>query len=77
MITFLPSPRWVQTPLGEGLWIALIDYGISHNPLYLVELVDGHHRVIDMREIRGIENRTFNIQRPIMPYSKENRDKEI
>ena len=77
MIVFLPSPRWVQTPLGEGLWIAIIDYGISHNPLYLIELVSGEHRVIDMREIRGIENRTFNIQRPHMPYSKENRDKEI
>ena len=63
MIEFLPSPRWVQTPLGQGLWLAIIDYGISHNPLYLVELVDGQHRVIDMREIRGLENFTFNINK--------------
>ena len=77
MTTFLHSPRWVQTPLGQGLWIALIDYGISHNPLYLVELVNGEHRLIDMREIRGLENRTFDISRPDMPYNKENRDKEI
>ena len=74
MIEFLPSPRWVQTPLGQGLWLAIIDYGISHNPLYLIELVDGQHRVIDMREIRGLENYTFNINRPDMPSE---RDKNI
>ena len=74
MIEFLPSPRWVQTPLGQGLWLAIIDYGISHNPLYLVELIDGHHRVIDMREIRGLENFTFNINKPDMPLD---RDKNI
>ena len=74
MIEFLPSPRWVQTPLGQGLWLAIIDYGISHNPLYLVELIDGQHRVIDMREIRGLENFTFNINKPDMPLE---RDKNI
>ena len=74
MIEFLPSPRWVQTPLGQGLWLAIIDYGISHNPLYLVELVDGQHRVIDMREIRGLENFTVNINKPDMPLE---RDKNI
>jgi len=74
VIEFLPSPRWVQTPLGQGLWLAIIDYGISHNPLYLVELIDGQHRVIDMREIRGLENYTFNINRPDMPSE---RDKNI
>jgi hypothetical protein len=74
VIEFLPSPRWVQTPLGQGLWLAIIDYGISHNPLYLVELIDGHHRVIDMREIRGLENFTFNINKPDMPLE---RDKNI
>ena len=71
MIEFLPSPRWVQTPLGQGLWLAIIDYGISHNPLYLVELIDGQHRVIDMREIRGLENYTFNIIRPDMPSERD------
>lgn len=74
MIEFLPSPRWVQTPLGQGLWLAIIDYGISHNPLYLIELVDGQHRVIDMREVRGLENFTFNINKPDMPSE---RDKNI
>jgi hypothetical protein len=74
VIEFLPSPRWVQTPLGEGLWLAIIDYGISHNPLYLIELIDGQHRVIDMREVRGLENYTFNINRPDM---SSERDKNI
>ena len=74
MIEFLPSPRWVQTPLGQGLWLAIIDYGISHNPLYLIELNNGEHRVIDMREVKGTENPTFDINKPHM--SKE-RDKNI
>ena len=66
-IVFLPSARWVQTPLGEALWIAIIDYGISHNPIYLVELRDtGEHRCVDMREIKGFENPTFGIDRPVM-----------
>jgi len=65
----------VQTPLGEALWIAIIDYGISHNPIYLVELRStGEHRCIDMREIKGLENPTFGIPRPKM---SENRDPNI
>jgi hypothetical protein len=73
--TYLPCPRWVQTPLGEALWIATIDYGISHNPIYLVEVCStGEHRCIDMREVRGLENYTFNISRPEMATG---RDKSI
>jgi hypothetical protein len=72
MTTFLPSPRWVQTPLGQGLWIAIIDYGISHNPIYLVEICSsGEHRCIDMREIRGLENHTFDIERPLQPTERD------
>jgi hypothetical protein len=72
MTTFLPSPRWVQTPLGQGLWIAIIDYGISHNPIYLVEIcLSGEHRCIDMREIRGLENYTFDIERPLQPTQRD------
>ena len=72
MITYLPQPRWVQTPLGQGLWIATIDYGISHNPIYLCELCEtGEHRCIDMREVRGLENYTFNIERPKMPRERD------
>ena len=65
MTTFLPVERWVQTPLGQALWLAVIDYGVSHNPIYLVEMSQtGEHRCIDMREIRGLENYTFDIPRP-------------
>ena len=72
MITYLPLPRWVQTPLGQALWIATIDYGISHNPIYLVEVCStGEHRCIDMREIRGLENRTFDIERPATPQARD------
>jgi len=72
MTTFLPSPRWVQTPLGQGLWIATIDYGISHNPIYLVEICSsGEHRCIDMREIRGLENYTFDIKCPLQPTQRD------
>ena len=75
MTTYLPSPRWVQTPLGQALWVATIDYGISHNPIYLVEVCStGEHRCVDMREIRGLENYTFDITRPDMTAV---RDKKI
>jgi len=75
MTTYLPAPRWVQTPLGQALWIATIDYGISHNPIYLVEVcLTGEHRCVDMREIRGLENYTFDITKPDMTAV---RDKQI
>ena len=68
MICFLPNPRWVLTPLGQALWIAVIDYGISHNPIYLVEISSsGEPRCVDMREIRGMENATYNLPRPAVP----------
>ena len=66
--TFLPTDRWVQTPKGEGIWLAVIDYGKSDNPIYLVELnEDGKHICVDMSEIRGTENQMFGIKRPDLP----------
>ena len=66
--TFLPTERWVQTPKGEGIWLAVIDYGKSDNPVYLVELCEtGKHICVDMLEIRGMENSTYDIQRPNLP----------
>lgn len=66
--TFLPNERWVQTPKGEGLWLAILDYGKSDNPIYLVELNDsGKHICVDMTEIRGTENQMFGIKRPDLP----------
>ena len=70
-ITFLPVERWVQTPKGEGLWLAIIDYGPSQNPVYLVELNDiGDHICVDMSEIRGTENLTYGLERPSKPRRK-------
>lgn len=69
--TFLPVERWVQTPRGEGLWLAIIDYGKSDNPIYLVELNDsGQHICVDMCEIRGTENLMYGINRPPPPERK-------
>lgn len=66
--TFLPVERWVLTPKGEGLWLAIIDYGKSDNPIYLVELNEsGQHICVDMSEIRGTENYMYGIQRPAVP----------
>lgn len=67
MIVFLPVERWVITPKGEGLWLAIIDYGKSDNPVYLVELNNGQHICVDMSEIRGTENLTYGLERPADP----------
>jgi hypothetical protein len=65
---FLPNERWVQTPKGEGLWLAVIDYGKSDNPVYLVELNDtGKHICVDQSEIRGTENLMYGNNRPQGP----------
>lgn len=61
----------MQTPKGEGLWLAVIDYGKSDNPVYLVELNDsGQHICVDMCEIRGTENLMYGIDRPPQPERK-------
>ncbi|NBP29893.1 MAG: hypothetical protein EBV23_10005, partial [Flavobacteriia bacterium] len=70
-ISFLPVERWVQTPKGEGLWLAIIDYGPSHNPVYLIELNDsGDHICVDMCEVRGTENMMYGLSRPTPPRRK-------
>lgn len=69
--TFLTNERWVQTPKGEGLWLAIIDYGKSDNPVYLVELNDsGQHICVDMCEVRGTENQMYGLNRPEQPERK-------
>lgn len=61
------SPIWVQTPLGEGRAILLIDYGIDHNPIFLVQLNNGQFKCIDTNDCRGCENLTLGINRPSQP----------
>jgi len=54
-------PLWVQTPLGEGQAILMTDYGIDHNPIFLVRLQDGRFKSVDSNDCRGFENLTFGI----------------
>jgi hypothetical protein len=61
----------VQTPKGEGLWLAILDYGKSDNPVYLIELNDsGQHICVDMCEVRGTENQMYGLNRPEQPERK-------
>lgn len=65
------SPIWVQTPLGNGRAILMIDYGIDHNPIFLVQLDDGKFKSIDSNDCRAFENKTFGIERPPAPKGCE------
>jgi hypothetical protein len=65
------SPIWVQTPLGPGRAILMIDYGIDHNPIFLVQLDDGRFKSIDSNDCRAFENLTFGIKRPEPPPGGE------
>jgi hypothetical protein len=61
------SPIWVQTPLGEGRAILMIDYGQDWNPIFLVHLNDGRFRCVDMLQIAGQDNLTLGIEKPPKP----------
>lgn len=63
------APIWVQTPLGPGRAILVFDYGLDHNPVFLVHLDDGKFRCVDMLDLRGFENLTLGIQRPGPPVA--------
>jgi hypothetical protein len=65
------SPLWVQTPLGEGRAILMIDYGIDHNPVFLVHLNNGKFKCFDSNETMGCENLTYGITRPKYPNEGE------
>lgn len=71
----LNPPLWVQTPLGDGRAVVLIDYGPDYNPVFLVTLHDGKHdgrfKSIDTNDCRGMENLTFGITRPAAPTGNE------
>ena len=65
------APLWVQTPLGSGQAVLLTDYGIDHNPIFLVRLVDGKFKSFDTNDCRGVENQMFGIRRPSPPPGGE------
>jgi len=49
----------------------MIDYGIDHNPIFLVQLDDGKFKSIDSNDCRAFENLTFGIERPTPPKGGE------
>lgn len=67
----LEPPVWVQTPLGDGRAIMMIDYGHDYNPIFLVQLDNGKFKSIDTNDCRGMENLTFSLPRPAKPLGNE------
>lgn len=65
------TPIWVQTPLGSGRALTLIDYGLDHNPVFFVQLDGGKFKSIDANDCRAFENITFGIARPEPPKGGE------
>ena len=61
----IEPPIWVECKKhGKGRAIILIDYGIDHNPIFLVQLNDGRFRCFDMIDVIGCENLTLGIPKP-------------
>jgi hypothetical protein len=61
-------PIWVQTPLGEGHALFIIDYGPSINTVWLVhQFDDGRVVHIDSSEIRVMGNQMYGIEHPVPP----------
>ena len=68
MITQLNPPLYVNTPLGEGHCLFLLDYGPSINTVWLVHLFeDGRVVHIDSSEIRCMGNEMYGIPHPAVP----------
>lgn len=67
-------PLYVQTPLGEGHCLFLIDYGPSINTVWLVHLFDsGKVLHIDSSEIRIMGNEMYGIPHPVTPQRSMNK----
>ena len=64
MIHEFNAPLWVITPLGDGLALLVIDYGIHHNSCWVVALQDTKWQIkhFDSNDIRLNRNNTYNIQ---------------
>jgi hypothetical protein len=57
-------PLWVKTPLGHGLAIAIIDYGIHLNTCWIVALEEKEWLIkhFDANDIKLNHNDTYHIQ---------------
>lgn len=72
----LNPPIWVQTPLGEGWALMIIDYGVDWNTCWVVGLHKGGKvKHFDANDIRICENHTYDIERPETPL--EDLDKSL
>jgi hypothetical protein len=61
-------PIWVQTPLGEGHALFLIDYGPSINTVWVVHQFDNGQVVhVDSSEVRVMGNAMYGIEHPAKP----------
>ena len=68
MILQLNPPIWVQTPLGEGHALLVIDYGPSVNTVWAVHLFDTGRLVhVDSSELRVMGNEMYGIPHPKRP----------
>lgn len=68
----IEPPIWVQTPLGEGDALFLIDYGPSLNTVWVVHLFEeGKVTHIDSAEVRIMGNPMYGIPHPKPPVRKK------
>jgi len=68
MMLQLNPPIWVQTPLGEGDALVLIDYGPNVNTVWLVHLHEGGRALhFDSSDIRVMGNLMYGIPHPRPP----------
>ena len=64
----IEPPIWVETPLGEGDALFLIDYGPSLNTVWVVHLFEsGSVTHIDSSEVRIMGNPMYGIPHPERP----------
>jgi len=61
MMLQLNPEIWVETPLGVGLAVIVIDYGLGHNTCWVVALKnDGQIKHFDSNDIKVLKNHTYN-----------------
>lgn len=62
MLQFDPS-LWVETPLGPGLALFVIDYGMHQNTCWVIALEnqEGTIKHFDANDIKLLKNHTYNI----------------
>lgn len=72
MMIQLNPPIWVQTPLGEGDALLIIDYGVNVNTVWVVHLFeDGRVLHFDSSDIRAMGNLMYGIPHPSPPDAPE------